>query len=365
MKVLHSAALLNPPPGITNQMISEQKAAADLGLGWDVRIYTHRGAFKEDPIGVESRFLHIKDGNLVTKIIQWWRLRRDYHRWLTSQLDKYDIILIRYYVHDPFQKSFVRKAGNKVFLVHHTLEAPELRAAGFKGKLRAAIENFLAPATIQAARGLVCVTHEIMKYERMRARANHLPGFVYPNGIHFKELKLDDCTRGEVPSFLFVASDFSSWHGLDLLLQASARSTEPYQVHLIGNISNEDLTNAKKDPRFVIHGKKSQDEIGEIAAKCWISLSSFALFRQNMQEACTLKVRESLMMGLPVYAGYRDVFPKDFIFYREGPCEMANIIKFAREMRDFDKRIVAENSRIHIDKKKLLAEAHQWLSSFA
>jgi hypothetical protein len=84
-----------------------------------------------------------------------------------------------------------------------------------------------------------------------------------------------------------------------------------------------------------------------------------------MQEACTLKVRESLMMGLPVYAGYRDVFPKDFIFYREGPCEMANIIKFAREMRDFDKRIVAENSRIHIDKKKLLAEAHQWLSSFA
>jgi glycosyltransferase involved in cell wall biosynthesis len=365
MKVLHSAALLNPPPGIVNQMLSEQRAANELGLDWDVRIYTHKSALRDCPIAVESRFLHAMHGRSFTKITQWWRLRRDYHLWLESQLNTYDIILIRYYVHDPFQRAFVRKASNKIFLVHHTLEAPELRSAGLKGKLRASLENFLAPGTIQAARGLICVTHEVLGYEKNRAKAHGLPGFVYPNGIHFRNLKFGSGSRSSVPSFLFVASDFSSWHGLDLLLEASSLSKESFRVHLIGNLSPKDLANAQKDSRFVIHGKKSQEEIANIAAECWISLSSFALFRQNMHEACTLKVREALMMGLPVYAGYREMFPEDFPFYRQGPCNVSRIIKFAKEISKFDRNVVAETSRIHIDKKYLLSNAHRWLSSFA
>jgi hypothetical protein len=59
------------------------------------------------------------------------------------------------------------------------------------------------------------------------------------------------------------------------------------------------------------------------------------------------------------------MFPEDFPFYRQGPCEMSNIIKFAQEISKFDRNVVAQTSRIYIDKKNLLSNAYRWLSSLA
>jgi glycosyltransferase involved in cell wall biosynthesis len=208
----------------------------------------------------------------------------------------------------------------------------------------------------------VALTPEILHYERERCRNPQKPGFVYPNGIVFSNGVCSD-ERGEVTEMLFVASHFAAWHGLDLLIDAAQASTEKFLVHIVGDVCEEDRLRLIGDPRFVVHGKMTHEEIAAIAGRCWVGLSSLALFRKKMEEACTIKVREYLMMGLPVYAGYRDVFLGSFPYYRQGSADFAEIILFGHQMRLVGRGEVVALSRRHIDKCALLAKLYAWLIS--
>lgn len=351
MRVLHSAALLRPPVGIMNQMRWEQEAAHQLGLNWQVKMFCpalQLGA--EEITHFSKKVATTKNQNIIAKTRSWFNLRSEYHQWLISQEDEVDVFLLRYYVHDPFQLKFITECKKPVCLVHHTLEVPELASPnGIGAKARSYFDLVLGKHAIQRSSITIGVTNEIISYEKLRANQPDKLSILYPNGITCQPQILID-RRQSIPELLFVAGTFAPWHGLDLLLKTLKNNETPFILHLVGNLSSDDLLVAENDSRIVLHGHKTHQEINLIAESCWLGISSFALHRIGMKEACTLKVREYLMLGLPVYAGYKETFPDDFQFYRNGSLSIDKILEFAIKYRNTDKNLISEYSREFIDK---------------
>src|SRR5690606_39054416 len=88
--------------------------------------------------------------------------------------------------------------------------------------------------------------------------------------------------------------------------------------------------------------------------QCCLGLSSFALDRKGMHEACTLKVREYLMMGLPVGAGHKEVFPEGFPYFFDAGVDVNALFSFAGRVGKVSRSLVSEAARPYIDKTVLL-----------
>lgn len=362
-RIFHSAALLSPPSGILAQMEWEQDAAKSLGIEWQVKMYCptnsqNRATVMHYDDTIDAKKLQ----SPAYKLHAWIKLRRNYHRWLLAQQNIFDIFLLRYYVHDPYQWAFVQHCKKPVYFVHHTLEVPELALpGGVSGFVRSKLETLIGRQTIAKAKGIIGVTQEIVDYELARSDCPNKAGLLYPNGIFFKELPLEDKRSLDLPELLFVAN-FAPWHGLDILLKNIQQSKNQFVLHLVGKIPSE-LCDLTKDPRVKVHGPLNQRQIIELSAQCWIGLSSFALFRQKMMQACPLKVREYLMLGLPVYGNYQDVFPCGVDYFKGGDDSIKDLLKFTLDTRSLTKNEVAQHSKIWIDKKDLLRNLYQNLTA--
>ncbi|MFT6155866.1 MAG: glycosyltransferase involved in cell wall biosynthesis [Neolewinella sp.] len=365
MRILHAAALLRPPSGILHQMQWEQDAARELAVDWAVRVFCPAGAVPSSEIIEESPYASGRAGKgIVGKLIDWVMLRWLYFRWLKSQESTVDVFLLRYYVHDPFQLVFVIFCKKPVYFVHHTMVGYELAMPGrWRDKVRLALDQILAGVTIRAASGIVGVTDEIICYERQRASQPSKTAFLYPNGIASSAFLPALDLRDNTPEIIFVASYFMPWHGLDLLLKSMITDDTPCVLHLVGSMSEGDLAMAEKDSRIVVHGVKRKKEIADIAGRCWGGLSSFALNRNNMSEACTLKVREYLALGLPVYAGYREMLPENFPFYSSGRPDLPEIMRFFLSVRHASRQEVAGKSMKIISKKRYLSDLYENITS--
>lgn len=361
MKILHAAALLRPPSGIVYQMKVELEAARQLDLDWSVKMFCPSNWMAPSDVLQFAKTVNAepKDKSSLAKLIDWTRLRAEYHQWLESQEAEVDVFVLRHYVHDPFQLRFLRKCKKPIYLVHHTLETYELRSPGnLSARIRTCLEEFLGNRSIRESEATIGVTREITNYEIERSGQAGRKFIIYPNGISFQGDSPSD-HRGEVPEILFVAGYFIDWHGLDKLLDSIERSDSSFVLHLVGDLSLSDMERAKKDPRIVLHGKLPQTEIRSLSERCWIGLSSFALDRKSMEEACTLKVREYLMHGLPVYAGHREVLPDHFAYYRRGEAKIDEIVAYCGQMRDVSRQDVRAASKPYIDKVDLLADLNR------
>ena len=354
VRVLHSAALLSPPSGITTQMAWEQDAARELDIDWQVKMYCPKNCqAKAYVLHHDAKIDAAKIKNPIKKAFAWFALRRNYHRWLIEQQNHVDVFLLRYYVHDPFQLFFVKRCKKPVFFIHHTLEVPELALpGGISGWVRSFLEKNIGPLAIGYAAGVIGVTQEIVDYELKRANKEIDFSFVYPNGIVFKQTELLDRRSDGLPELLFVAN-FAPWHGLDLLLKEVTKSSQEFVLHLVGKIP-ESLLPLASDRRIKVHGSLSHDEIAILSQQCWIGLASFALSRKKMKQACPLKTREYLMLGLPVYGDYQDIFPYDSSFFKIGSERIEEILEFSRLTRCLEKKEVANISKKWIDKIDLL-----------
>ena len=362
MRVLHSAALLRPSEGMLNQMLWEQQAATELGISWDVRMYCPSGWEGPEDILVHSSFVHHEvSKSKWGRAVDWLTLRYRYYQWLLSIESQYDVFVLRYYVHDPFQLNFVQRTKRPVFFVHHTLEVPELVLPGrIVDRIRAYLESMIGRYTLGYATGLIGVTAEILEYEKSRVKSKRFDqlNLIYPNGINCQDVIIED-DRGEKIELLFVCSFFFPWHGLDLLIKSLQENNDDFVLHIVGEVSTTDYQYLITDKRVILHGKLSHREITVLSTRCHCGLSSFALFRNGMKEACTLKVREYLMLGLPVYAGYQDVFPGDFACYKNGDADIVEIIKYATGLVEISKKEVVNSAKEYIDKKVLLNSLYQ------
>jgi hypothetical protein len=365
IKVLHTASMPTHIIGIFQQMQWEANAAKKLEIPWETKIYVPKNIVDTN-FSCISSYSHVKiekSYSFLKKIYVWIKLQKEFYRWLTNEIEQeqYDILLLRYSMNDPLLCSFLRCVRIPTVLVHHTLETFELAINPRPiSTLRSWAEKMMGKRSLQEASGIIGVTQEILDYEIMRRKGNEIPTTVYPNGIYYEKNPAEDC-RTESPELLMVASYFAAWHGLDLLLDSIESCSKSFTLHLVGELSNVHKARVSSESRICVHNSLNHNQIKKLAASCWVGLSSFALYRQCMKQACTLKVREYLMLGLPVYANYEENFPDSFPYFRKGEADIKKILLFANEMRHVSRKRITENAEPYISKTALLTELYHWL----
>jgi len=340
-------------------MQAEQAAAANIGLPWDVRLATASD--------IESPII-LRFSPRPQKIANYVSLRYSFYKWLTQSAKDYDIVLLRHSVHDIGEALFLSGRSN-VFLVHHTLEISELKGLrGIRGQVLSALESIIGTAAVRRSWGLVCVTQEIAaeQISRFGKHSRKLPCFIYPNGTDLKASPCADQRSGEdCHRFLLVAAGLPSWHGVDLLVDQVQSSRHNVFLHFVGPFDPDSVGVSRNDNRFVFHGEKDFNDIRQIAAGCDLGLSALALERKGMKDACPLKAREYLKLGLPVYGGYRDSgLPEGFMFYKRGAANLEEIIEFSQVMKRSSRSAVAAAARPWIDKRTLVRNLYDSLTDW-
>lgn len=353
MRILHTTFSMVYPLGQLVQMSWEQQAATQLGIDWKAKIYTFYSDTAKNDV-VEFGPPITPNNIFFSRIRNWFILRFKYYRWLKLQEDDTDIYIIRYSSYDIFQLIYLIFSNKPTYLIHHTLEIPEiLIERNAINIIKAGIEKMIGRYSIRKCAGIIGVTQEIIDYEKKRVGNVDKFALLYPNGIIYNNYEARD-KRGSMPELLFISSYFFPWHGLDLLIDSIKENHDNFILHIIGDLSQADENSARSDSRIILHGRKNQREVELVSEKCWVGLSAFALYRNNMHEACSLKVRQYLMMGLPVYSGHKDVFPEDFAYHKAGNLCMTAILEYAFKNRDQSRKVVSDSARMYIDKLHLL-----------
>jgi hypothetical protein len=201
--------------------------------------------------------------------------------------------------------------------------------------------------TLRHAQGLVFVTHELSvhpafrRYRGMRA--------VVSNGIDLDSYPTFPAPTGEHPRLVFIGTAGQPWQGIDKLVAMASMKRE-WRFEIIGmrNVTGAPL------PNIAWHGPLERSAALEILARADVGVGTLALHRKSMNEACSLKVREYLAVGLPVmYANSDpDVDGLGSLALRIANTE-SNVIDELRRIEDFVERSrgvrVPRSSVAHID----------------
>ena len=228
------------------------------------------------------------------------------------------------------------------------------------------IEEYIGKRFIAGSKGIIAMTEEIAQYELKRA-GKYLPYIVVPNGIDVRETLIVEDKRGNEINIAFIASNFYPWHGLDLIVEEIEKNKLIFILHLIGNVP-ADITKKIKASGYLnstirIHGHLNRTTIVNILSKCDIGINALAINREGMSEACTLKVREYLASGLPVYSRFKDSgLPQDFPFYKIGAIDIKQILKYAMNMKRISREEVRNKAIPYIDKTSLIKNLFEFIS---
>ena len=98
----------------------------------------------------------------------------------------------------------------------------------------------------------------------------------------------------------FLGSPNQPWHGLDKIERLAYNLGDTFHFHIIGTEKGSACRNV------TFYGPQDQNKYEKILQNCDIAISTMALHRKQMNEACPLKTREYLAYGYPVVAGYAD-----------------------------------------------------------
>lgn len=282
--------------------------------------------------------------------LQAERLVSDVLRW------RPDVVYHRFNVYFPALERLMRRCPTVVEL--NTLDVPEYRAT--MSPPRFAYHRATRGRIFRHAQGLVAVTDEIARH----AGAARAPRVVIPNGVDLSAIEGVAWTPHERPALLFLgANPADSWHGLDKLF-AIAGAMPEIDVHVVGPLTTRTLV----PPNVRLHGFLERPRYRPLVAASDVGVGPLALHRKQMQEACPIKIREYLAMGLPAVTAYRDPdFPAAGApFLLELPNQEDNVASARDQLRAFIERWrgrrVARAEIAHLDSSRKEATRLEFLA---
>lgn len=354
MKILHIGYSGHMQPGVLQQLEFERQAAVELGLDWDIAFFSHG---KESNSFVYTTGKEKKGGGFFLKVYLYFLLRITVVKWLLKYRCQYDVVLIRYMAGDPFLLCLGFLVKNFV-TVHHTIEEHEIKLNNSAGRVLGIMMEFLASKFfISRAKGVVAVTGEILKYEFSRSSCR--VGFVYPNGVRIDDKQVLSDSRNGKAKFIFCGARDYPWNGLDYVYQELEKYPSlDFELHIVGDIEESLI-----DSRVIYHGVLEQEALKCLYPKMDIGLGTFALYRQGMREACSLKSREYLLNGLPVIADHRDsAIPEAFPFYVNTYFDLNESIDLAMRSRQIAKDRIYIEASPYLDKREWLRKLAVWIT---
>lgn len=357
MRIVHLSVVRNLTQGQQNQLKFEFEAAKNFTeIKWTTLAFhcykPNQTFLKQIPWIFRPMFLRNLFGWLVVLTLS----------------RNYDIVLMRHIVFDPFSFLFSRFTRNRISF-HHAKEIEELLLirSGWRGRVASQLERISGKFALKRVLGIVGVTGEIADYEVARSGMTK-PRTSYPNGIDVESVEvLGDRRSNDDINIVFICGTFKPWHGLERLLNAVSRNTpgqsdNRYRIHLIGNINEKQKLAIDRDPickrTFIVHGHMIEQQYRPILEICDIGLTSFALDLQGLREAATLKVREMLAMGLPVYSGHKDASLDDQFryFFYDQEINICRMIRFSKTMKRLPRVLVRNCARPYIDKLQAMQD---------
>ena len=271
----------------------------------------------------------------------------------------FDVLLVRYPLSDYFFHQFVARfcKRSKIVFEHNTIELKELRIRSRESFWFTYFhwgEKIFGRSTRSRASGLIAVTDEIRDWQRSLSKSA-TPNVTISNGIQVDRVKqkTEHDDKREILKLLFLAGSEAPWHGVDILLNSLSKYKGPARVHcyIVGHIHGHAVAQAERMQNITLLTHRTADELDAIVDDCHIGIGSLGLYRNQMRQGCTLKVREYWARGLPFVIGYEDI---DLIrntsmapFYRKlsvrigeykPSFEMEHLIEFASEVSKISNR---------------------------
>jgi glycosyltransferase involved in cell wall biosynthesis len=322
--------------------------------------YWYTSAYQTDQKDIESINVKIsKYSNPV--MMRIWQARE-----LNRLAKRYDAIVIRYPLYDPFL-DFMLRSKKKIITEHHTKEVSEL---SLLGSWRRFMERSCGNRWMKKFGGIIGVTDEIVRYEKERSGFRKKSIFI-PNTI---PVDLDKplpgaIGKGDKINIIFVAN-FRPWHGLSKVingLKKAGAEGERIILHLVGKIPEEDRNILNGFRNVVMHGELPNEEINVLYADMDFALGGFNLDVKDMKEATSLKVREYLAWGLPTLIGSRDpAFPEGFGYIIEkDEFDVGLIIDYIENAKGLQKSKIRNEAEPFINSKYALKKMYSFASENA
>lgn len=233
------------------------------------------------------------------------------HKWMRSQEgagSSPDTIIIRSVVPSPLMALYFRNRTFVLLTDHHTKTEAEL-------SLLFRLPHWLVSWVLKILRGFservtdgkLAVTHEIAESESFQGPIHVLGNPLSDEPVSREQLS--DYDGQEIRLIMPVSKDFP-WHGQERLV-ASARGwleqNQALKVH-IDIVGAGVAGTTEVDRRFTVSRRPtlSGDSLAELVQSAHLGVSSLALYKQRMRDACPLKSRLFIALGLPFIYAYKD-----------------------------------------------------------
>jgi hypothetical protein len=302
-------------PGLVVKLGEQGRAARAEGLDLEVVVLNRERAGEHQGVSYR-RIRHCDPGPPPRWQEALWR-----GRLILRSLDlaAYRAVVLRYPgAADLSLGELVARLGRRLVTEHHTDEPSELRmlarARGLPGWLKLAAEEAWAPQLLGGIAGLVAVTDEIRRVEL--GRGCSAPSLVIANGVEVDGLAATGCQPfdGRTLRLAFSCASFWPWQGLDRLLAGlgAYRGGLAIELHLLGEVTaaadRQAIARFATHPsvRVVAHGVLARARCDEVLAQANLGISTLALQRKGMRQACPLKSREYAARGLPFVFAHED-----------------------------------------------------------
>ena len=331
-----------PSRGVYNKLLAFGAAARNLGLPLDIFVLSDE--YPERCQGLELRRLNFPRQWLLRKLA----INFNHYHYIYKSVDlsKYERIILRYpgALNFSFLKFFKLYKG-KIIVEYHSDPIGELKILeeGILNPWRILMERLNSPQLLSRAIGMICVTNELeQKYQKQSKK--HIPSVVISNGVDVGSINFTgyQSVHDDYLNLLFMASTFSPWHGLDRLLKGLIlyNGNSRINLFLVGNVESEQnlsLMRKINNPNVKITrtGQLIGDELDKLFKESNLAVSSLAIFRNNISEACVLKTREYIARGIPFIYAYDDVdLTGEEVFAKKMSCDdqpldISEIISFA------------------------------------
>lgn len=352
--ILHLASVKSAAEnlGVLQQMEWEQFAALDLGLPWKAELWS------VDPMAQQN--VH----RTFPRIFQSFLGRRFYFflRIIKASMT-HDTLIVRYSPLDLFSVFIPKFIRKKILYVFHTRTNFYLKYRTERlGFISALLDRILMRKIIKDCAGVIGATMDIIEHEQTRLNITFKKKLIYPNGIYLNNWSKPIMDERSGPlKIIFVASRFFEWNGLeDVLTSIKATKTDvSWELHLVGNLLPKQIQFIKRNgltKNVKLHGVLASRDIAILMSSIDLSLGAFRLDKVGLQNACTLKVRESLGRGVPVYSGHSDVVLSGrTMCYIKGPPDWLKILGAAQAFREKPKSYIRDAARGYIDKSILVS----------
>jgi len=325
-----------------------------------------------NPIYHENTNLHnlfifkwdIKLKNIFLKKV-WFRYNKFKIIEKLIKLDKYEFIVLRYPLVDGYFNKFLMKYSDKIITEHHTNEISELLSLPrFIDKVRGINEILFSPKFLRKVRGIIAVTEEIKEVELKKA--GEKPSIVIPNGINVENYRYTGFKKfdGRTLKIIFIASKFEKWQGIEDLLKKfqKYKGKVKFKLYLIGTLSKKQIEICKSitnDYIEIIISRLFERGLDKLFENMNIAVSTLALYKKHMKEACPLKSREYIARGIPFVYAYKDpdlsgdeMFAKRIDPYNYSLNEIIEFSRFVSEYKDKVEEEIGEyRNKISLDKK--------------